>query len=668
MRPAKQIKKTGEFFVRTLAVSFALFNAASIIGVALPWSDKLPHAVAQAADDTISFTAEVDRTQITMDDSVSLKLSVKTEGNTRVTAPQFSAPDFEVINEYSNNMVESYYENGRFGMRNNQNLTKVLKPLKMGSLSISGIQLTAGGKPYTAPTIVVQVGAAGAGTPPPRGYGGGGVGLRGAGKHSNAPSVLVRAEVDKDKAYKGEQIVVSYYLYQRVRVFNISVDKFPDLKGFLREDLEMPVLGPRLESERIVLDGVPYERALLMRYAIYPLQEGKLHIDPVALKYQYYAQPGGGMGDDEDPFLKFFQQLAPRSANTRSEVMTVEVGPLPEAGKPQSFTGGVGDFSVTSAVDKYDVRANEAVTLTVKIEGRGNVAAVGEPKSKWPDNIELYDSKGTSKSGRGGVGQKTFEFLLIPRAAGQYTLPELEFSFFDPIKKEYVTRKTQSVSIHVGDPAPGSQAVGTAPKKPGADAQVQPGGPAVSAPAIPDEPRYLKSPGESGTIGLSGRPVWRWLYWLCVAAFGVFIVIVGFDAFKRGRSNARDLFAARAKLESKSWDRLRAGAKAAGDGASWQEVTQSYETLSGVLFDAIDRKYKVGARGLPRSELKELLVDGQGLASDTWDRIGKLLEFAEMVRFATSAGAVSETVARGDLKKWVAEGESLVRSLDTRKS
>ena len=96
------------------------------------------------------------------------------------------------------------------------------------------------------------------------------------------------------------------------------------------------------------------------------------------------------------------------------------------------------------------------MTLTAKVEGRGNLAAIGEPKAKWPDTVEIYDSKGTAKAGPGGVGQKVFEFLLIPRAPGKVTLPSLELSFFDPTKGAYVTRTTEPITINVGEPAPGS--------------------------------------------------------------------------------------------------------------------------------------------------------------------------------------------------------------------
>jgi hypothetical protein len=609
-----------------------------------------------AGPGAVEFTAKVDRAQISMDESVSLKLTVQGEGAFNVGNPKFNAPDFDVVNEYTGTYVESYYDSstGRFGMRNNQQLTKVLKPSKAGALKIGGISIVANGKTLTAPDITVQVFGSGAGTPPPRGYGGSGLGLRGAGKRTlSGPSVKVRAEVDKDRAYKGEQVIVSYYLYRRVRVFNIQVDKFPMLNGFLREDLDMPVLGQRLDSERVVLDGVPYERSLLIRYAAYPLQEGKHNIDSVGLKYSYYSNSNAM--DDEDPFAGFFRQMTPQQGSDRSEHLTVDVIPLPEEGKPQSFTGGVGDFSIASAVDKVEVRANEALTLTLKIEGKGNLAAIGEPKAKWPENVELYDSKGTAKSGRMGVGQKVFEFLLIPRVPGKVTLPAMDFSYFDPGKKEYVTRSTEPIVITVNDPAPGSaitppRAKGSASDSVGAKPDGSTDKPVIAG---------LKA---SDSVS-SGLPAWRWLYWAAIAGFIVLAGLIVSDLLRKNKARSDALAQSKAKAHARSWEKLRESARQATQGAAWQEVLQTYEVLVGVVFDAIDQAYDLSARSRPRSQLKQMLVDEKGLPAESWEKISRLLEFAETVRFAASAGVVSEQSARSELARWVSEGEAFSREL-----
>ncbi|MFL5815455.1 MAG: BatD family protein [Bdellovibrionia bacterium] len=618
-----------------------------------------------ALADEAKFSAEVDRTQVGLDDTVSLKFSVQADGSVSTTPPGYNAPDFEEINSYESSFVESYYDSntGRISMRNNQSLTKVLKPMKTGNLRISQIQISINGKTKKAPDIVIQVGSSGSGTPPPRNYGGGGVGLRGATKRPASNTVFVRAEVDKDKVYKGEEVVVSYYLYRRVRVLNAQVDKFPMLNGFLREEMEMPVMQPRLEVQSVVLDGVPYQRSLLARYAAFPLQEGKLKVDPMGLKYTYYA--GGGMDDGEDPFLQFFKQMTPREGSSASEPIMIDVQPLPADGKPASFSGAVGDFSIVSAVDKTEVRANEAVTLTVKIEGRGNVAAIGQPKANWPQNVELYDSKGSAKTSKAGVGEKDFEILLIPRAPGDVTLPGLEFSYFDPSKKQYVTRNTDPIQIHVLEAAPGSQA--PRPLNPATTGSSATGTPANTETPSPSKSlRELKAP-VSAESSLGGLPLWRWMYVLAVGAVGIFAAWVGFDLFKKFRTQGRESAAARAKAKQKSWDRLASDASRAGV-MSWSEILQAYDLLSGNVLDAIDRVYSIGARSLPRSEIKRILIDEKGLSASHWDPIGRLLEFNEMIRFAGSASAGLETRARSELSTWVSSAKSAVQLIEQERS
>jgi hypothetical protein len=618
--------------------------------------------VAQGAlADEARFGAEVDRTQIGLDDTVSLKLSVQADGSVSTSPPTYVAPDFEEINSYESSFVESYYDSntGRISMRNNQSLTKVLKPMKTGTLRISQIQISINGQRKKAPDIVIQVGSAGSGTPPPRNYGGGGVGLRGATKRPASNTVFVRAEVDKDKVYKGEEVVVSYYLYRRVRVLNAQVDKFPMLNGFLREEMEMPVMQPRLEVQSVVLDGVPYQRSLLARYAAFPLQEGKLKVDPMGLKYTYYA--GSGNDDGEDPFLQFFRQMTPRESSTSSEPIMIDVLPLPVEGKPASFSGAVGDFSIISAVDKTEVRANEAITLTVKVEGRGNVAAIGQPKANWPQNVELYDSKGSAKTSKAGVGEKDFEILLIPRAPGDVTLPGLEFSYFDPSKKQYVTRNTDPIRIHVLEAAPGSSA--PRPLNPAGNGSTSTGSPSAGdTPSPIGTLRELKAPVSAETP-LGGLPLWRWMYVLAVGAVGVFAAWVGYDLVKKFRTQGRESAAARAKAKQKSWDRLASDASRAGV-MPWSEVLQAYDLLSGNVLDAIDRVYSIGARSLPRSEIRRILVDEKGLSAAHWEPVGRLLEFNEMIRFAGSTSAGLETRARSELSSWVNSAKSTVQLIE----
>lgn len=597
-----------------------------------------------------NLTAEIDQTRITVDDTVSLKIGVQLDGTARVGTPEFSAPGLEVVNQFQSTYVESYYENGRFGMRNNRQMTFVLKPSKPGSYSISKISLQVNDAKLQAEDLKVEVlpGGSAAGNGAAPGVRSAKPAPRGEAGARNAPA-FVRAELSKDTVYKGEQVVVSYYLYQRARIFNISVDKYPVLTGFLREDLEMPYLNQRLDPERVTIEGVPWERALLLQYAAYPLQEGKLKIDQLSIKFNIYGEPDNSMNED-DPFSAFFRQMAPRPGAARSEAVNVEVLPLPTGGKPASFTGAIGQFTLKASLDKTEVKANQPVTLTAQIQGRGNLSPVSELQATWPAGLELYDSKKQERTEKNGTTHKTFEFLLIPRQAGDLTVPSLELAVFDPAKKEYVTLKTEPFALKVLPGEPGTETA-----------------PAAAAPAAraarPDQPEALRPlklrPGPDqggGAIEIRGYPVWRWVYWLCVACFGVFLMYVAIEWMRRGRILSKKAARDEAKRKTRSWDGLKHTAKAAVAGSlAWPEVMRAYEDLAGALFDQLDERLphaesgEPSSRSLSRRELRRLLVDGQGMPVEKWEPLEKALEVAETVRFTGSAGIISETDARAQL-------------------
>ncbi|MBY0471109.1 BatD family protein [bacterium] len=611
-----------------------------------------------------------DKTQIGLDESISIKFSIRSEKPVTVEAPKYNAVGLSTINEYSSVFSESYFENGKFGARFNQQVTKILKPEKTGTLQIKDITVKIDGKVYAANPITIYVQGAGAGTPPPRGYGANsGVGLKGN-RNKSANNFFVRAELDKMSAFKGEQVIVSYYLYRRVRVFNVQVTKFPVLNSFLREDLEMPVMQApaTIASERVTVDGVPYERSLLVRYAAYPLKDGKLIIDSLGIKTNFYISLGD---DDEDPFSTFFQQLAPRQTSSQSEPISVDVKPLPTDGRPASFTGGVGDFNLTTAVDKYEVRANEALNFTLKVEGKGNVAAIEGPQVNWPKDVEVYESKNRSKSGQGGVGYKIFEYLLIPRATGKFSLPSMELSFFDPTTQRYQTRKTNPIEINVNGLMPGST-LGTG----------QTSGAAIATSPKEDrnktfeDLRYLQPPGTSaaelsnngGLAALIQRSGLLGFYLLGMAGIAGFGLLVMSD-WMRGRQDLRALEnLKRSKAYQQSWEKLLKLADAASKGGNFKDVTEAYDLLTETLNDRIDEIYGVGARSFSRRDLGEMLTQTHGMPENLWQRLSALFEFSETVQFASQVGGVSESSARSQLSKWVMEGKSIEEQLSSHKT
>lgn len=606
----------------------------------------------------IQFSAQVDQTNISSDDTVTLKFDIRGDSTKLMTEPEFNAPGFRIVNEFNSVSMSSRYDSstGRLTTVNSQQISKVLKPLKSGQLKISEIQLKAGGKAFRVPDILIQVTQ---GRPQRPGQNQAIPTQRGSlaqNQKGTDVGAFVRAEVDRDTAYKGEQILVSYYLYHRAKIFNIQVEKYPILNGFLREDLEIPVMGQHLDSEQVSFKGALYERSLLARYAAYPLEEGKLSIDSMALKFNYYSSQRNPQMDEDDPFLGFFQQLSPKVGSSQSDRIAIQVSPLPFEGKPASYSGGIGDFTVTSAVDKYEVHANEAVTLVVDVEGKGNFAALQNPNIKWPDGIELYETKGKVVKGKGGKGAKVYEFLLIPRVPGKVAIPAVEFSFFDPVKKSYYTKTAASIDLTVLEP------VG------GAAARVI-GKPLSTPSSIPSSSKSKKlelhglKPPETQAAQESGIPVWRFLYWGGLLELVFLVGLIGMDQLRSGFRKSKNRRFRPHRLSSETWDHLHQVSRSFQE-APWKEVSSGYDSLNELVFEVLDQTFGLGARSYSRTDLKNVLLQEKGVSTTLWDRIVSFFEFYDLVRFAISAGGMTETKARTDFPKWVKEVESIVRILE----
>ena len=137
-----------------------------------------------------------------------------------------------------------------------------------------------------------------------------------------------------------------------------------------------------------------------------------------------------------DPFDAFFNRgstyVEVKKTLTTPKIL-VTVNSLP-GGKPEGFTGGVGDFNISSTLSSNHVKANEAVTLKLNISGVGNLKLISTPDVKFPDDFEIYDPKVDNQfklTSVGMSGNQTIEYLLIPRNAGNYKIPAVKFSYFD---------------------------------------------------------------------------------------------------------------------------------------------------------------------------------------------------------------------------------------------
>ncbi len=323
-------------------------------------------------------------------------------------------------------------------------ITYVLQAQKEGTFKIGGAEIIAGNDKLISNSVTVNVG---------KGRSGGGQNSDGA----TSSNVFLKASVDKSTAFRGEAIVVTYKLYTRVTLLNYTLDKLPSLNGFWSQEIELPQ-QPEFHNENV--DGVNYKVADIKKLVLFPQRSGTLEIDP--MRGEVIARVQAQRQRNNDPFNQFFNDpffnnpffnnsVQDVKVPLKSSVLRVNVKELP-SGAPGSFTGAVGRFSCEISLDKSTTKANEAVTLKVKISGKGNIKLADAPAINFPPDMETYEPKenvSVTATAGGVTGFKTFEYLIIPRTAGEYKLPIQPFSYFDLEKKQYVEIPSPELTLRV---------------------------------------------------------------------------------------------------------------------------------------------------------------------------------------------------------------------------
>lgn len=257
---------------------------------------------------------------------------------------------------------------------------------------------------------------------------------------------FMRLLLSDREVYAGEPVTVTLKLYTRISLSGIQELKYPDFKGFLREDIETPPLRS-LEEE--VIDGVRYGTGVVQRFVLYPQISGEIRIEPVEMTVLIQERTGARDPFFDDPFFdSFFSSVSTIPRKISTQPLTVRVRPLP-APRPADYHGAVGSFSIESSLSGSEAKLNDAITLTLTLKGTGNLNLAGEPVINFPQGIEKYDPKVTVRSTGTSSGSKVFEYLLIPRNPGTFEIPPVSYTVFDPQQEKYLTLRTEGYTVNV---------------------------------------------------------------------------------------------------------------------------------------------------------------------------------------------------------------------------
>ena len=268
--------------------------------------------------------------------------------------------------------------------------------------------------------------------------------------------LFVLATASKTKVHEQEAILVTYKAYTTVDLRQL-LGKMPDQQGFYVQEVELPTQKTfKLEHYK----GRNYNTVVYRQYVLFPQKAGRLEIPAVT----FDAVVAQRVAVSDDPFDAFFNGGGYVEVNKKivAPKVVINVEPLPS--KPEGYSGGVGTFTMKSDISTTKLKANEAVTIKLTISGTGNMKLVSAPEVKFPHDFEIYDPKiddNYQLTADGLSGTKTIEYLAIPRHAGNFTIPPIEFKYFDIKSESYKTLKTDAYTLKVnkGDGSSANQQV-----------------------------------------------------------------------------------------------------------------------------------------------------------------------------------------------------------------
>ncbi len=406
----------------------------------------------------LTVAASVDRHEVDIDGSV--RLTVTISGDT-ANVPEPEIPRLNAFNVYSSGRSQNIsFINGR--VSSSVVFTYILEPRYIGKAVIPPISVFTGTEKFMTRQIEIEVrGAArrpqpqaGRQQPPPAQP------SQPARPRTQQPSlpageraepIFITVETDKKSAYVNEQVTLSVKFFTSVPLTSNPQYVPPSLKGLLAEDL------PPVRSGETEINGTRYFFNEI-KTALFGLQDGQATIGEAKIIAQLQ---GAHTLDPMDPafFQKFFSMSMGqgRAHEVTSKALPLKILPLPD-GAPAGFNGAVGDYIVAAAVDRKELKAGEALTLSVSVSGKGHLNTITAPALPETRAFRYYDTASSyslTKHQDVVGGKKVFTTVMIPRGEGRQVIPPVKFAFFNPETKSYQTAETKPIEVNVlkGDPS-----------------------------------------------------------------------------------------------------------------------------------------------------------------------------------------------------------------------
>ncbi len=560
-----------------------------------------------AASAQVSFTVDAPAlTALGRPFNVAFTIDAEPEQNS-FKAPEFEE-NFDVVAGPSTSVGRSMqFINGKQSSSYNYTITYALMPRESGTFTIGSASVKVDGKTYTTRPMLVEVIAEkqGAGVKTPNTSPEGSIGR---------DDILLRLKVSDTELYKGESLRASLVLYTRVTVENIESLTMPPFDGFWSQELSFDNAPSREEY-----NGRVYETYKITELLLSPQESGKIVIPEAVM--DVVAQVVVQDRRNYDPIFGG-RQVYRVSRELKSAPVTINVKEFP-AGAPQSFNGAVGNFSLRSTMPAAEIDANSADQIELTISGTGNLKFITAPRITLPESFEVYDTKVVDNckiTATGTTGSLTYTYPFVARSAGAFTIPRIEFSFFNPDTQAYETLATEPFTLVVKDD--GSIAA-SAP----ATSNYNYGGPMRQ---LDRDIRFIhtgKLPKRAAAAFILTP-----LYWLAIVAMVALFILIFAVLRKRIRERSNTVARRMRHADKMAVQRLRMAERYMNEA----NRHAFYEEMLRAMWGYISDKFNIPVASLTKEKIREELYR-RNVAEATAEQFCEVISRSEEAQYAPSA-------------------------------
>ncbi|MBQ2142168.1 MAG: protein BatD [Alistipes sp.] len=560
-----------------------------------------------AASAQVSFTVDAPAlTALGRPFNVAFTIDAEPEQNS-FKAPEFEE-NFDVVAGPSTSVGRSMqFINGKQSSSYNYTITYALMPRESGTFTIGSASVKVDGKTYTTRPMLVEVIAEkqGAGVKTPNTSPEGSIGR---------DDIFLRLKVSDTELYKGESLRASLVLYTRVTVENIESLTMPPFDGFWSQELSFDNAPSREEY-----NGRVYETYKITELLLSPQESGKIVIPEAVM--DVVAQVVVQDRRNYDPIFGG-RQVYRVSRELKSAPVTINVKEFP-AGAPQSFNGAVGNFSLRSTMPAAEIDANSADQIELTISGTGNLKFITAPRITLPESFEVYDTKVVDNckiTATGTTGSLTYTYPFVARSAGAFTIPRIEFSFFNPDTQAYETLATEPFTLVVKDD--GSIAA-SAP----ATSNYNYGGPMRQ---LDRDIRFIhtgKLPKRAAAAFILTP-----LYWLAIVAMVALFILIYAVLRKRIRERSNTVARRMRHADKMAVQRLRMAERYMNEA----NRHAFYEEMLRAMWGYIGDKFNIPVASLTKEKIREELYR-RNVAEATAEQFCEVISRSEEAQYAPSA-------------------------------